>query len=174
MKTEVYSKKNLISSFKDLEHRLGKQPTKKQWNEDASTPSDMPVKCKFGTWNAFVLVCGGEPYKPYLSELAMKNKILAKKGKRSSHWKGGRIKDRHGYVQVWMPEHKNAKMAGYNHEHRFVMSEHLGGALKDTESVHHKNGIKDDNRIENLELMQHRVHHGNVKCPHCGKGCRIS
>lgn len=57
-----------------------------------------------------------------------------------------------GYRMLWMPGHPMANSAGQVAEHRFVMSEHLGRPLLPHENVHHINGVRDDNRIENLEL----------------------
>jgi HNH endonuclease len=64
--------------------------------------------------------------------------------------KGWRI-DR-GYIFIFEPTHPNAHKDGYVAEHTRVMAELLGRPLERFEEVHHKNGLRSDNRPENLEL----------------------
>ena len=61
-----------------------------------------------------------------------------------------------GYFKLYVPEHPNANGNGYVLEHRKVMSDFLGRPLLDSEQVHHKNGNRQDNRLENLELWSTR------------------
>ena len=95
--------------------------------------------------------------------------LKGKVGEKHYAWKGGRNKIRNGYIEIYMPDHPNARGSKYVREHRLVMEKHLGRYLQPYERVHHKNGIKDDNRLENLELMTKYLHLGKVLCPHCGK-----
>lgn len=57
-----------------------------------------------------------------------------------------------GYRVLYKPDHTNATINGTILEHRYIMSNFLGRPLKDNENVHHKNGDRTDNTIENLEL----------------------
>jgi uncharacterized protein (DUF1330 family) len=80
------------------------------------------------------------------------------KREKSPAWKGGRYIDASGYVLVSSPDHHFSSQIGYVREHRLVMEKHLGRYLANDEEIHHINGIKTDNRIENLKLMKHTEH----------------
>ena len=75
-------------------------------------------------------------------------------------WKGGRTINKDGYVEVYSPDHPNRrKHTPYVLEHRLHMESHLGRNLLPNEVVHHRNGKKDDNRIDNLELFESNGEH---------------
>lgn len=73
-----------------------------------------------------------------------------------------RVYNQNGYVMVYRPDHPFHNSGKYVLEHRLVMEGHVKRYLNPTEIVHHINRKKDDNRIENLQLMSwssHSHHH---------------
>ncbi len=73
-------------------------------------------------------------------------------GEANGNWKGGRTRLKAGYVMVRAPGHPRAVGSYYVCEHILVAESLLGRYLVAGESVHHINGVRDDNRPENLEL----------------------
>ena len=91
-----------------------------------------------------------------------KGKVVRRKGPASPLWKGGSHQKVDGYIWVHArsddPCEGMELHNGYISEHRLVMARKLGRPLQRNELVHHKNHRKDDNRIENLVLVNRSEH----------------
>ena len=86
-----------------------------------------------------------------------------------------------GYRVIYKPEHFHLTLnqkayKGYVYEHRYIMECALGRALSSNEIVHHKDGNRLNNSLDNLELMTRSEHstlhnrkHPKVFCVDCGK-----
>ena len=77
-------------------------------------------------------------------------------GRDNGNWKGGKIL-RNGYIHIKVPSRPNANN-GYVPEHRLVMEKHMGRYLNTKECVHHKDGDRTNNAIENLQLCDFPEH----------------
>lgn len=81
------------------------------------------------------------------------------RGAAHPRWNGGRWRHPDGYIAVRVPPGHHLRQAhGYAYEHQLVAEASLGRRLRDDEEVHHRNGKRDDNRPENLEVLLKREH----------------
>ena len=131
-------------------------------NTDRVTARQVRTSLKRGCLTALCKTC------------ALKLTGSRNKGEDNGNWKGGRHVTPYGYVKAYAPNHpyKIGNGSGYVMEHRLVMEESLGRYLEAHETVHHKNGNRGDNRIENLELWTGKHGKGvrdsdNPHCPTC-------
>jgi hypothetical protein len=92
-------------------------------------------------------------------------------------------KGKQEYIYVTVPDSykgitysKSKGIKRYVYQHRLIMEKILGRYLKSSEIVHHINGIKYDNREENLELIIKKSEHHikKIKCPKCNFNFKIS
>jgi len=81
-------------------------------------------------------------------------------GASNSHWNGGVTRDPEGYMRQYQLEHPHANSRGYVFVHRLVIEKSVGRYLTRKEEVHHLNGDKADNRLENLVALTHAEHMG--------------
>ncbi len=95
--------------------------------------------------------------------------VLDQEGNLIRTTRGKSTSERDKYTRIFRPDHPNANKRGYVLEHRLVMEESLGRYLTENETVHHINGNRRDNRLENLQLRQGQ--HGSgiaYGCLDCG------
>lgn len=88
----------------------------------------------------------------------MSEKAKLRIGEKNGKWRGGKQK-LNGYILSKSPDHPYRDRYGYVCEHRLVMEKHIGRVLTPKEVVHHINGNKEDNRIENLMLFSNNQDH---------------
>lgn len=79
-------------------------------------------------------------------------RTVGRTGTKNIKWAGGRKQKKDGYIVIRAYDYPDSEKSVSVHEHVYVMAKHLGRALAKGESVHHKNGVRNDNRLENLEL----------------------
>lgn len=72
--------------------------------------------------------------------------------------KTGKWMSKQGYIMVYSPRHPYKNSADGVCEHRLIVEEHIGRYLSKDEIIHHINGIKTDNRLNNLEIHSKRSH----------------
>lgn len=75
---------------------------------------------------------------------------------------GRKRRNANAYIVVHRPDHQMSDKAGRLLEHRLIMAEHLGRLLEPREVVHHKDGNRSNNAIDNLDLMSGRKEHAAV------------
>lgn len=106
-------------------------------------------RCRFGDDWKVPCKCGALK-QPKSATCAACRKLA---GSANGRWKNGRYRHKAGYIMIRIPDHPRARNNNlYVFEHILVMEDVLGRYLFLDENVHHVNGIKDDNRPENLEL----------------------
>jgi len=77
---------------------------------------------------------------------------------KNPNWKGGRIKNRNGYILLSLRGHPRTNVRHQVFEH-IVIWENTHGPTPKGWQIHHINGVKDDNRLENLIALPPKTHH---------------
>lgn len=139
---------NLYAMYRALEVAL---PDNLKPDEGGRLPLGVNVcpKCniRFPVYKSGRTYCSRECQGVTLSERQL--------GRNNHMYKGGAFVTNHtggGYIKELAPNHPHADASGYVLQHRLVMEQMIGRPLKSSERVHHKNGDRQDNRPENLEL----------------------
>ncbi len=113
--------------------------------------------CKEGRW-----LYMSDQYAPNFTGVCITCYRHNRNREKNNFWKGGRCRTSSGYINIHLrPDdffYPMTQTNGYVKEHRLIMAMSLGRNLHPWEIVHHINGVKDDNRLENLKLVTNDGH----------------
>ena len=100
----------------------------------------------------------GEPYSKCHAACANSKRMAGQKGDKSIAWHGGISVRPDGYVKLYNPNYPRADSNGYVLEHIYIWEQVNNRQLPDSWVIHHLNGIKNDNRPENLLALPEKKH----------------
>lgn len=118
-------------------------PNLRQWIDDGLNLDQMGKK----------LGSKGETVHAFLKKHNIPYEKQRRIGAVNGRWKGGRMIDKDGYVLIKSHDHPNRNRHNYVREHRLVMEQKIGRYLEPQEVVHHKDGNKQNNHPDNLEVF---------------------
>ena len=118
------------------------------------------LRCNFCNKEFFIL-----PYRKTIAKFCSRKchyqwSSLNTKGDKAPRWKGGKIKHSNGYFLIKKWGHPFTNKNGYVPEHRLILEKKLGYYINPKQfDVHHIDGNKTNNKLENLQLVTHLEHH---------------
>ena len=128
----------------------------RRWHKHGDVLADVPVRSVLADLVCNVETCArlakanGMCNKHYLRVRRVGSTVLPERH-HDAQW----IND-DGYIVCHKPRHSMSSKVGNVFEHRLIMAKSLGRDLTSDENIHHRNGDRADNRIENLELWSRR------------------
>ncbi len=99
-------------------------------------------------------------YERIVTKRKSKDNYRTVSGDKHHLWKGGKTVEANGYIAVYHPEYTGKKIRkNYVYEHRWNMEQHLGRKLEPGEEIHHIDGNRKNNKLDNLMLFKNKSEH---------------